>query len=110
MKVWYLAKKLEEHGIIVVASFLSPYEESREFVKRLVGNYYEVYISTNAEVCAGRDSKGVYQKALKGEITNFPGINAQYEIPENPMIEIDTKYISNQEAAKIIFNKVLKLL
>ncbi len=110
MKVGYLAKKLEEHGIIVVASFLSPYLESREFVKNLVENYLEVYISTSAEVCAYRDEKGIYQKALNDEIKNFPGVNAEYEKPGNPFLEIDTASITTSEAAKIIYKKVAKKL
>ena len=60
-RVGYLAKKLEEQGVIVVASFLSPFRESREFVSELVDNYNEVYISTPMEVCASRDNKGIYK-------------------------------------------------
>lgn len=110
MKVGYLARKLEEQGIIVVASFLSPYEESREFVKNLVDNYFEVYISTSAEVCASRDDKGIYQKAYGGEVTNFPGVSVDYEIPNNPFLKIDTEQTSNKEAAEIIYNEIKKQL
>ncbi|MDA3862225.1 MAG: adenylyl-sulfate kinase [Melioribacteraceae bacterium] len=107
-RVGYLAKKLEEQGVIVVASFLSPYKESREFVSHLVENYKEVYISTPMEVCAARDDKGIYKKALNGEIKDFPGVTVEYEVIENPMLEIDTSNISTNEAAEMILNKIKK--
>ena len=107
-RVGYLAKKLEEQGVIVVATFLSPYKESREFVSDLVENYKEVYISTPMDVCSARDKKGIYQRAINGDITNFPGVTFEYEASQNPMMEIDTTETSTKEAAKIIFNEIIK--
>ncbi len=110
MRVGYLAKKLEEQGVIVVASFLSPYLESREFVSNLVENYNEVYISTPMEICSERDEKGIYEGAKKGEVINFPGVNVEYEKSENPMLTIDTTNITNVDTAKAIFNEIKKHL
>lgn len=109
-RVGYLAKKLEEQGVIVVASFLSPYKESRKFVSDLVENYKEVYISTPMEICFERDSKGIYQRAINGDIENFPGVTVEYEASQNPMMKIDTTNTSTKDAAKTIFNKIIKNL
>jgi len=109
-RVGYLASKLENQGVFVVASFLSPYEESREFVKKTSKNFIEVHVSTPVEVCEANDDKGVYAKARKGELQNFPGINVEYEVPKNPTLVIDTSNISNKEAANKIFNYLIKYI
>jgi adenylylsulfate kinase len=109
-RVGYLASKLENQGVFVVASFLSPYRESRDFVKRTCKNFVEVHISTPAEACEKMDQKGVYVKARRGEIQNFPGINANYEIPENPTLTFDTTNLSTKEVANSIFNHIKKYI
>ncbi|MBN2809992.1 MAG: adenylyl-sulfate kinase [Deltaproteobacteria bacterium] len=109
-RVGFLARKLEEQGVIVVATFLSPYAESREFVRKVTGRYFEIYISTPAEVCAARDQKGVYSQAAAGVLENFPGINSEYEIPKQPELTIDTSTTSQEEAATIIFSRIRKKL
>ena len=109
-RVGYLASKLEEQGIFVVASFLSPYIESREFVKSLCKNYDEVYVATPIEVCEQRDQTGVYQKARRGEIQNFPGINAPFQVPLNGALIVDASKETIEEAADKIFNNVKKYL
>lgn len=109
-KVGYLARKLEEQGVVVVATFLSPYRESREFVQEMVENYFEVYISTPVAVCAARDDKGIYKKAEAGLIENFPGVNVEYEVPTNPEMVVDTSNIDQNEAAEKIFSILKKRL
>ena len=109
-RVGYLAGKLEDQGVFVVATFLSPYKESRDFVKNICKNFFEVYISTPVEFCESNDTKGIYKKARNGEIQNFPGVNTEYEIPENPEITIDTAKVSIKEAAEIIFEKLQKYI
>lgn len=103
-RVGFLASKLEKNGVIVIASFISPYQEARDFVRNLCSNFIEVYVSTPIEICEQRDTKGLYTKARKGEITNFTGINDPYETPKNPEIIIDTSDISIEKAV----NKVIK--
>jgi adenylylsulfate kinase len=105
-RVGLLAKKLEEQGVFVVASFLSPYKESREFVKKLVDNFIEVHISTPLEVCEKNDKTGIFSSARKGEISNLPGINIDYETPDSPDLTIDTSNISTVEASEIINNEL----
>lgn len=109
-RIGYLSSKLEAQGVFVIATFLSPYKESREFVKKLCKNFVEVYISTSAEYCENIDDKGIYIKAKEGLIQNFPGVNSEYEIPENPSIIIDTEKLNRQEAAEIIFNHIKKYM
>lgn len=109
-RVGYLAGKLESQGVFVVASFLSPFKESREFVKNNSKNFVEVHISTPVEVCEENDDKGIYKKARMGEIENFPGINVDYESPVNPDLAIDTTNLSTKEVANIIFNHLKKYL
>ena len=107
-RVGYLAAMLEKHGVFVVASFISPYLEAREFVRSQCNNYIEVYISTPLEECEKRDPKGLYKKARAGEITNFTGIDDPYESPENPEIEIDTTGITVNEAVERILEYLAK--
>jgi adenylylsulfate kinase len=93
-RVGYLAQKLEENGVFVVASFVSPYQDSRDFVRSLCANFIEVYLSTPLEVCESRDVKGLYARARRGEIANFTGIANPYEPPLNPDVTIDTSVAS----------------
>ena len=103
-RVGFLASKLEKNGVLVIASFISPYQETRDFVRNLCGNFIEVHVSTPLETCEKRDVKGLYAKARKGEITQFTGIDDPYEVPENPEIIIDTTNMTVVEAV----NEVLK--
>ncbi len=103
-RIGYLSAMLEKHDVFVVASFISPYREAREFVRSQCKNFYEVYVSTPLEECEKRDPKGLYKRARTGEITNFTGIDDPYEPPENPEIEIDTTGISVEDAVNIILN------
>ncbi len=105
-RVGLLASKLEEQGVFVVASFLSPYKESREFVKNICNNFIEVHISTPLEICEQRDTKGLYAQARNGQIQNFPGINAPYESPDSNALNVDTSNISPTQASDKILKKI----
>lgn len=105
-RIGFLASKLEQHGVVVVASFVSPYEESRQFVRRLCGAFLEVHVSTPLEECERRDVKGLYARARRGEVTNFTGISDPYEVPSRPELTIDTSTLSVEEAG----GRVLRLL
>ncbi len=97
-RVGYLASRLQAHDVTVIGSFISPYREARRFVRDLCEDFTEVWISTPLEVCEERDVKGLYEKARRGEITQFTGIDDPYEEPENPELEIDTTDITVEEA------------
>jgi len=107
-----VANLMVDAGLVVLAAFVSPYIKDRESIKQTVGseNYIEIYINTPIEECERRDVKGLYAKVRKGEIKNFTGINAPYEAPKSPDIEIDTTNISVEEAVKIIAAKIEKRL
>ncbi len=99
-RVGFLASRLQAHKVFVIASFVSPYKEARDFVRELCEDFTEVYISTPYEECERRDVKGLYAKARAGEIKNFTGLDDPFEAPENPELEIDTTAISLDEAVK----------
>ncbi len=101
-RIGFLASMLEKNGVIVIASFISPYEESRQFVRKLCNNFVEIHLSTPLEECIKRDVKGLYARAISGELQNFTGISDPYEVPLNPEIRIDTTNISVNEAVKRI--------
>jgi len=96
----YLAARLEANGVFVVASFISPYRESRRFVRDLCRSFLEVYLSTPLDVCERRDPKGLYQKARAGEISNFTGVSDPYEPPESPDLTIDTSELTAEQAGR----------
>ena len=85
-----MSSTLEKNGVIVVAAFISPYEDARQFVRGMCNNFIEIHISTPLDECKRRDVKGLYAKAEKGEIKNFTGIDDPYEEPVNPELRIDT--------------------
>ena len=104
----HLCAMLEKNGVIVVASFVSPYAESREFARNVARNFVEVYMKTTVEACEQRDSKGHYAKARSGEYKDFPGVDAPYDAPENPEITIEVDRVSMDEATKQILNYLKK--
>jgi adenylylsulfate kinase len=103
-RVGFVASLLQKHGVFVVASFISPYQDARDFVRDMCEDFTEVFISTPLEVCEERDVKGLYEKARKGEIDNFTGISDPYEEPEDPELEIDTTDITPEEGVRIVFD------
>ena len=107
-----VANLLIEAGVVVLAAFVSPYRIDRENIKSIVGNdnFVEIYVNTPIEECERRDVKGLYKKARAGEITNFTGINAPYEPPLYPDIEIDTESSTIEDSVNIILNVIEKKL
>ncbi len=83
---------MNDAGLIVITAFISPFREDREMAKAIIGadRFLEVYLATDLEVCEGRDTKGLYQKARRGELPGFTGISSPYEPPANPALTIDT--------------------
>ena len=87
-----VAKLMNDAGLIVITSFISPYVRDRRNAREIIGedSFIEVYVSTPVEECEKRDVKGLYKKARTGEIPNFTGISSPYEVPEHPEVTIDT--------------------
>ncbi len=108
-RVSEVAKLMNDAGLIVLTSFISPFEQDREEAKRIIGDdYIEIFVSTPLEVCEQRDVKGLYKKARNGEIPNFTGINSPYEEPKNADLVINTNEVELDKAVDIILDYFLK--
>ncbi|WP_152184260.1 adenylyl-sulfate kinase [Sulfurimonas indica] len=107
-RIGHLIKTLQNNSVSTVASFVSPYRESRKAIREMVKNNVVVYVKADIETCKKRDYKGVYEKALKGELQNFSGVNDVYEEPQHAEIVVDTTITSVDEAVEIIVKYVKK--
>jgi len=109
-RVAEVAKLMNDAGLIVITSFISPFNKDRELAKEIIGkeNFFEVYLSTSIQECEKRDPKGLYQKARNGEITDFTGIQSPYETPISPCLQLDTKLSSVEESVATVL-EILKL-
>ncbi len=102
-RIAFLAGKISKHRVLVLVPVIAPYKEARELAKSLNENFVEVFVKANIETVIKRDVKGLYKKALAGEIKNFTGISDDYDEPENPDILIETDKLSIDESvAKIL--------
>jgi len=97
-RMGFLASRLEKNGVVVVASFISPYQEARDDVRHMCRHFYEIYLNTPLEICRSRDPKGLYRKALEGKIADFTGVQSPYEAPQHPELVLDTSKFSIPEA------------
>lgn len=105
-RIGQVAKLFADAGLIVISSFISPYKEDRDMVRELLpeGQFIEVFVDAPVEVCAERDPKGLYKKAMAGEIKGFTGVSpdAPYEAPVNPELHIQTAEKSVEESVEEI--------
>jgi adenylylsulfate kinase len=101
----YMASRLAAHGVTVVASFVSPYRASREFIRKLCPGFAEIYVSTPLEECERRDVKGLYARARLGEIRNFTGIDDPYEVPEHPELTLDTRVLTVEQSVATVLDR-----
>lgn len=97
-RIGHLIKTLQNNSISTVASFVSPYKESRKKIRQLVKNNVVVYVKADIETCKARDTSGKYKKALSGEYQNFTGVSDVYEEPQQAEIVIDTDLLSVDES------------
>ena len=107
-RVGYLASRLEFHGVTVVVSLVSPYRESRDFVRGLCREFLEIHVATPLEECERRDVKGLYAKARSGAIRNFTGIDDPYEAPEHPDLVLDTSRMAVDDAGASVMAELRK--
>jgi len=111
-RIGWVASRLTRHGAAVICAAISPYEETRRKARELVeewGPFVEVYIAASVEECARRDVKGLYEKAMRGEIKGFTGVDDPYEEPTNPDVRIDTEEHDPEESARLIVDKLEEL-
>ena len=102
----YMASRLAAHGVTVVASFVSPYRESRDFIRRLCPGFVEIYVATPLEECERRDVKGLYARARRGEIRNFTGIDDPFEAPEHPELVLDTRTLTVEQSVSAVLERL----
>ncbi len=105
-RVTFVAKLLSRNNVGVVCSFISPYQAVRDQVRAQTTNFLEVFVDAPLEVVIERDVKGLYQKAIAGEIPNFTGISDPFEAPVNPDIHVRTDQQSPQESAHFIIGQL----
>jgi adenylylsulfate kinase len=105
-RVAEVAKLFADAGLIVSAAFITPLRRERQMIREILKdiNFIEVYLKCDLQECIRRDPKGLYQKALKGEIANYTGINAPYEEPESPDLVIDTHKYTIDESVSVLYN------
>ena len=103
-----IGKFFVDPGVVTLSAFISPTNESRHMASEIIGadDFREVYVSTPLEVCEQRDVKGLYARARRGEIKDFTGVSAPFEVPEHPALTLDTSVLTLEESV----NKVLELI
>ncbi|MEL6403585.1 MAG: adenylyl-sulfate kinase [Chloroflexota bacterium] len=107
-RVTFVAKLLSRNNVAVLASFISPYAKTRDYVRNETTNFIEVHVSAPLEVCEERDVKGMYAKARSGEIKNFTGISDPYEEPQNPDILLPTHEQTLEESVEMLIEELGK--
>lgn len=106
LRVAYICGLLNKHGVNVIVALISPCNETRNKVRSSLDSFIEIYVNCSLDECIRRDTKGLYRKALAGEILEFTGISSPYNSPENPEITINT----NDENIERSVQKILEYL
>lgn len=110
-RVAEVSKLMNDAGLVVLTSFISPYEMDRRMAREIIGDcFIEIYVSTPLEECERRDVKGLYKKAKAGQISNFTGISSPYEVPEHPEITVDTSQYDLNECAELVLKELEKYM
>jgi adenylylsulfate kinase len=110
MRIGFVANLLTRNGVATICCPISPYKETRDANRELIGAFVEVYVhATVEELAETRDPKGLYKKALAGEITGFTGVDDPYEVPENPELVIDTMTETPEESLQNVLTALVKL-
>jgi adenylylsulfate kinase len=108
-KVIFLCKLLQQNRIVSIVSAVSPHKEIRNFIRREVGNFVEVYVKCSLDTCIKRDCKGLYKKAINGKMHNLIGLQIPYEEPVNPEVIANTEYDSCDNIVNKIISKLKEL-
>ena len=111
-RIGWVASRLARAGAVVIVSAISPYEEMRRHARSLVEQhapFVEIHVATSLEVCAERDPKGLYKKALAGEIEHFTGVSDPYEEPSNPALRLHTEGREPAESAAAVLARLGEL-
>jgi adenylylsulfate kinase len=108
-RIGFVCKLLSRNGVVAIGAAISPYREIRDYNRREIGDFIEVYCRCPLEVCIERDVKGLYKKALAGEITNYTGVSDPYEEPLNPEVVLETDKETVEESVGKVIRKIEEL-
>ena len=110
LRIGFVANLLTRNGVATICCPISPYKETRDACRAEIGEFVEVYVhATVAEIAEHRDPKGLYKKALAGEITGFTGVDDPYEVPEHPEIYVDTESQTPEESLQFVLTRLKDL-
>ncbi len=102
LRIAYVARLLARNGVVVIVATISPYSDIRERVREGIDRFIEVHVDCSLAELTRRDPKGLYRRALRGEIDHFTGISDPYERPERPEVRIDSEHESEEDSLKRI--------
>jgi adenylylsulfate kinase len=108
-RITLIAKTLTQNRVVVLATFVSPYQEQRRNARKEIEQFVEVFVRCPVEICMKRDVKGMYQKAREGKIAHFTGVDDPYEEPEHPELILDTERETIEESVKKVLRKLEEL-
>ena len=108
-RVAEVARLMVDAGLIVIVSFISPFRSERAFARGLFepGDFSEIFVDASIDACAARDPKGLYARAMRGEIRNFTGIDSPYEKPRHPDLHLDTEKLGPEDCAELILRRLV---
>ena len=109
LRIGWVCEVLSRNDVVAIGAAISPYRDIRDQVRANIGRFVEVYVEAPLEVLADRDVKGLYRKAMAGEIKGFTGVDDPYEAPEAAEIVVDTESLSEEEAAAQVVAKLEEL-
>jgi len=108
-RIGFVCKLLSRNGVVAIGAAISPYREVRDYNRREIGDFVEVYCKCPLEVCIERDVKGLYKKALAGEIPNYTGVSDPYEEPLNPEVLLETDKEAEEESVAKVMRRLEEL-
>jgi adenylyl-sulfate kinase len=108
-RIGYVAKLLTRNGVIVISAAISPYRAVRDEVRRAIGAFVEVYVKASLDECIRRDTKGLYRRALAGEVPQFTGVSDPYEEPLAPELVVDTEREDVATSAAGVIDRLVEL-
>lgn len=108
-RIGFVCQLLSRNGVIAMASAISPYREVRDYNRRMIGTFVEVFVKASVAACEKRDVKGLYQKARAGEIKGFTGVDDPYEEPLNPEVVCETENETPEESAEKVVKRLEEL-
>lgn len=107
-----VAKIMVQNGLVVLCTFITPQEEAREKAREIIGkdDFHLIYVEASIDDCKKRDPKGLYKKAISGEIENFTGISAPFDIPQNADLVINTRENNREQSSRILLDYIQKYI